>query len=409
MPIFYSFETNDLPPFFFLCRWFAMQPVSGGAIHLAGASTTLPRTSPNQANLTASQHYATLPLQASIPRTRASPSHTVAKAENAPTATSESPVPAHASAPDATSTHPAQPSASAVHPMQSALINQGSYSTTVPATVHYTVEVPNYSIPPLPPTLPPPPPLVRFPPFIDRSRAGNVPPPTSVLNYSTFPAHSDAENKNNFLHSPHAAYSAVASLPDPLPSPALSSSTEQAVDTQDRQYSTSTVASAAGASLPQSHALCSQYSNIPPSASISSIEGKVSAPSHSVYSQYSGGLPPAAPASTEGAALSPSHTLHDRHCALPHSGVTSSAKGAVLPRSHTLYSQYSALPRSTSSLLNEEAIPPSHTSTLPPPASTPDESDAYSSTDDLLDPIARSRKPNARLSGKKIDPMEVGL
>jgi hypothetical protein len=26
-----------------------------------------------------------------------------------------------------------------------------------------------------------------------------------------------------------------------------------------------------------------------------------------------------------------------------------------------------------------------------------------------LDPIARSRKPNARLSGKKIDPMEVGL
>ncbi|XP_071451174.1 protein lap4 isoform X3 [Hetaerina americana] len=33
--------------------------------------------------------------------------------------------------------------------------------------------------------------------------------------------------------------------------------------------------------------------------------------------------------------------------------------------------------------------------------------DAYSSTEDLLEPIARSRKPNARLSGKKINPLEA--
>jgi hypothetical protein len=82
--------------------------------------------------------------------------------------------------------------------------------------------------------------------------------------------------------------------------------------------------------------------------------------------------------------------------------VTSSTRGAALPRSHTLYSQYSALPHSASSPFSEGA-------TLPPSASIHDESEAYSSTDDLLDPIARSRKPNARLSGKKIDPMEVGL
>ncbi|XP_046396097.1 protein lap4-like isoform X3 [Ischnura elegans] len=36
-----------------------------------------------------------------------------------------------------------------------------------------------------------------------------------------------------------------------------------------------------------------------------------------------------------------------------------------------------------------------------------DVEDAYSSTEDLLEPIARSRKPNARLSGKKINPLEA--
>lgn len=43
---------------------------------------------------------------------------------------------------------------------------------------------------------------------------------------------------------------------------------------------------------------------------------------------------------------------------------------------------------------------------LPHPTNMSDEEELYSSTDDLLDPIARSRIPNARLSGKKINPME---
>lgn len=399
---FNSFETNNLP-FFFLCHWFAMQPVSGGANPLAGVSTTLPRTSPNQANLTASQQYATLPLQASIPKTQASLSHAAAKTENTPSATSHSSVPPYASALDGSVTQSVQPSASpAAHPTQSTFINQGSYSTAVPATVHYTVQVPNYSIPPLP-------------------QAAPLPPPISLLNYSTFTAHADAENKNNPLNSLHTGYSAVGSLPQPLSSVTFNSSSEQAVQpspqTQYRQYSTTVPPSTATyfteeAIPPSSHTLYSQYSSIPPSTSISSTEGNISSPSHSQYNQYSTVLPSTFATSTDGTIPLTSHTLHNQHSTLPPSGATSSTKAPVLSRTRTLYSQYSALPLSSSTSFTEEA--PSHTlcsqySTLPPSTSIHDEEDHYSSTDDLLDPIARSRKPNARLSGKKIDPMEVGL
>ncbi|XP_068081484.1 protein lap4 isoform X6 [Anabrus simplex] len=54
-----------------------------------------------------------------------------------------------------------------------------------------------------------------------------------------------------------------------------------------------------------------------------------------------------------------------------------------------LYSRYSTLPPSV------------------PNSNMPAEPDVYSSTEDLLDPIARSRKPSARLTAKKIDSSEV--
>ncbi|XP_023710095.1 protein scribble homolog isoform X5 [Cryptotermes secundus] len=375
-------------------------PVSGGANPLAGVSTTLPRTSPNQANLTASKQNATLPLQASIPKTQASLSHAVAKTENTPSATTHSSVPVYASALDGTVTHSVQSSAlPAAHPMHSTFINQGSYSTAVPATVHYTVQVPNYSIPPLPQTAP-------------------LPPPISLLNYSTITAHTDAENKNNPVNSLHTGYSAVGSLPQPLSSVTFNSSSEQAVQpspqTQYKQYSTTFPPSTASyfteeAISPSSHTLYSQYSSIPPSTSTSTTstsftEGNISAPSRSLCNQYSAVLP-----STEATIPPTSHTLHNQHSALPPSSATSSTKGPVHSRTRTLYSQYSALPLTSSTSFTEE--PPLHTlysqySPLPPSTGVHDEEDPYSSTDDLLDPIARSRKPNARLSGKKIDLME---
>jgi len=75
-----------------------MQPVSSGATHLAGASATLPHMSPNQANPTASQQYATLPKHVIIPKTAPSQSCTAVKMENAQPATSQSSIPAFASA-----------------------------------------------------------------------------------------------------------------------------------------------------------------------------------------------------------------------------------------------------------------------------------------------------------------------
>lgn len=150
-----------------------MQPVSGGATPLAGASATLPRTSPNQANPPASQQYATLPKLVTIPKTAASQSYTAVKMENAQSATSQSSIPAFASALGDSVMQPVQSNAStanyaALH-LQSTFINQGSYPTAIPATVHYAVQVPNYGIPPLPQTVPPPPASVSFLSFTHRT------------------------------------------------------------------------------------------------------------------------------------------------------------------------------------------------------------------------------------------------
>lgn len=352
-----------------------MQSVSGGATPLAAASTTLPRTSPNQANLTASQQYATMPLQASIPKTQASQSRIAEKMENTSSAASQPIVPAYASALDGAPVHPMQssttPAKYAALPAQTACINQGSYSATVPATVHYTVQVPTYGIPPLPPTVPPPPPPSHVvPPFPDESYTECASSSIPVPNYSTFPTQTDAANKDHQLNSLHIGYTAGSSLPVPSPSVTLSSSTEEAIQ-------------------PSSQTQYRQYSTLLNPTTLSVTERA--------------GPPP------------PSHTLHSQHSTFPPSVTTSSIERAVPPHSHPLYSQYSALPASTTNSFTETAVlSPSHTlysqySTLPPTTVTHDEADIYSSTDDLLDPIARSRKPNARLSGKKIDPMEVGL
>ena len=140
-----------------------MQPVTGGANPLAGASATLPCTSPYQANPTASKQYATLRLHVIIPKTEASQSRTTVKMENA-----QSSIPAFTSALDDSVTQSVQSSAStvvcaALH-LQSTFKNQGSYPTAIPVTVHYAVQVPNYGIPALPQTAPPPPPAsVSFP------------------------------------------------------------------------------------------------------------------------------------------------------------------------------------------------------------------------------------------------------
>ena len=171
MPVFNSLKLIIYP--FFLSDRFVMQPVSGGATPLAGASATLPRTSPNQANPPASQQYATLPKLVTIPKTEASQSCTAVKMENARSATSQSSIPAFASALDNSVTQPVQFSTStadyaALH-LQSTFINQGSYPTAVPATVHYAVQVPNYGIPPLPQTVPPPPASVSFLSFTHRT------------------------------------------------------------------------------------------------------------------------------------------------------------------------------------------------------------------------------------------------
>lgn len=402
-----------------------MQSVSGGSTPLAGASTTLPRTSPNQANPTASQQYATLPLQASIPKTQALQSHVTEKVENAPSATCQPSVSAYASALDGAATHLVQSSASpakyASLPTQTTFINQGSYSAAVPATVHYAVQVPNYGIPPLPQMAPPPPPHV-CPPFPDVLYTEHASPSIPVPN-STFPTQTDAANKDNPLNNLQIGYSAGSSVPVPSPSAAFNLSTEETVkpssQTQYRQYSThpnpSASSSVEGVVPPQSQTLYSQYSPLPPFTTSSSVEEAVPPQSHTLYSQYSTLPPSANSSSTAGAAPSQSHSLYSQYSALPPSATSLSTAGAGPAQSQSLYSQYSALSPSNIVAFTERAIlPPSDTlysqySTLPPSTATCDEADIYSSTDDLLDPIARSRKPNARLSGKKINPMEVGL
>jgi hypothetical protein len=456
MPIFYSFETNYLF-FFFLCDWFAMQPVSGGATLLAGASATLPRTSPNQANPTASQQYATLPLHASVPKTEASQSYTAVKMENAPSATSQPSIPAYASALDDSVTHSVQSSAPtakyATPHTQSTVINQGSYPAAVPVTVHYSVQVPTYgipplpqtappprpasvsfpshshtglfpsSIPPLPQTVPPPPPNVSFPsqshtghfrssitplpqaaapppPNVsfysrpDSSHTGHFTPSIPVPNYSTYATQTNAANDGNPLNGLPVGYSAAGSIPVP-PSSTNFSLTE-------------------GTAPPQSYGLYSQYSILPSSTTISSAEGDIPQQSHTPYSQYSTLPTSTTTLSTEQTVPTQSHTPYSQYSTLPTSTTTSYSETTVLPQAQSLYSQYSALPPATSTSFSDEAIPPasqslySQYSTLSLSATTHDDADIYSSTDDLLDPIARSRKPNARLSGRKIDPMEVG-
>ena len=489
-----------------------MQPVSGGATPLAGASATLPRTSPNQANPTASQQYATLPLHASIPKTEASQSCTAMKMENAPSATSQSSIPAFASTLDDSVTHSVQSNAStanyaALH-TQSTFINQGSYPTAVPATVHYAVQVPNYgipplpqiappppvnvsfpsqshtghfssSVPPLPPTAPPPSVSVSFPSQLhtghfpssipslpqtapppppnlsfhsvadDQSHTSHFPLSIPVPNYSTYTTPTNTANDGNPLNSLPVGYSATGSVPGP-PSLVNLISTEGAGPPHSyrlySQYSTlspsATTSSTEGGVPQHAHTPYNHYATLPPPAITSTSKGDVPFSSNTPYSQYSTHQPSTSTTSTEGNVPPQSHTPHSQYSTFPLSTTTSSTEKTVLqqsyasysqssvaplstttsfteiaalPQAQSLYSQYSALPPTTSTSVSDEAIPPSsHSlyrqySTLPPSITTHDEADIYSSTDDLLDPIARSRKPNARLSGKKIDLMEVGL
>lgn len=515
-----------------------MQPVSGGATPLAGASATLPRTSPNQANPTASQQYATLPLHASISKTEASESHTAVKMGKAPSAASQSSIPAYASALDDPVTHSVQTNAStakyeALH-THSTVINQGSYSTAVPATVHYAVQVPNYGIPPLlqpaPPPLPsnvsfpsqshaghfpssipplpqtaqPPPSSVSFPSqshaehfpssipplsqtaapppnvsfpsqshtghfsssiptlpqtaslpplslslnsFADHPHTSHFPPSIPVPNYSTYPVQTNEANEGNALNSLPVGYNAAGSVPGTRSSVNFSSA-EGAGPPQSyrlyNQYSTlplSTTTSSAEDVPQQSHTPHGQYATLPPSTIPLSIKGDVPFSSHTPYSQYATLPTSTTTSSTEQTVPQQSHTAYSQYSTLPSSTTTVSTEQivsppsqkpysqsstgppsttfsvseiATLPRARSLYSQYSALPPATSTSFSDETIQPSsHVLysqywTLPPSATT-HEADVYSSIEDILDPIARSRKPNARLSGKKIDPVEVGL
>ena len=453
MPVFNSLKLIIYP--FFLSDRFVMQPVSGGATPLAGASATLPRTSPNQANPTASQQYATLPKHVIIPKTEASESSTAVKMENAQPATSQSSIPVFASALDDSVTQSVQSSTStadyaALH-LQSTFINQGSYPTAVPATVHYAVQLQNYGVPPLPQTAPPPPPAsVSFP---SQSHTGHFPssihtlpqtappPPPNlsfqsipddhrshfplsvpVPNYSTYPTHSNTANEGNPRNSLPVGYSATGSVPGPPSSVNLVSSEGAGPPHTYRPYSqystlpSSTTTSSTEGDIPQqSHTPYSHYATLPPLAITSTSKGDVPFSSHSPYSQYSTHQPFTTTTSTDRTVPPQSHTTYSQSSMAPLSTTTSSTEIAALPRAQALYSQYSALPPGTStSFFDETTSPSSHSlysqySTLPPSTTSHDEADIYSSTDDLLDPIARSRKPNARLSGKKIAVKEVGL
>ena len=462
-----------------------MQPVSDGATLLAGASATLPRTSPNQANPTASQQYATLPKHVIIPKTEASQSRTAVKTENAQSATSQSSIPAFASAPDVSVTQSVQSSAStanyAAPHLQSTFINQGSYPTAVPATVHFAVQVPNYGIPPLPhaapplpppasvsfpsqshtghfpssihplpQTAPPPPPNISFHSIPDdQSRRSHSPLSVPVLNYSTYPTQTNTANVGNPQNSLPVGYRASGSVPGPPSSVNLISSEGAGPPHSYRLYSqyntlpSSTTTSSTEEDIPQqSHTPYYRYATLSPRAINSTSKGDVPFSSHLPYSQYSthqtfttttptdGTVPPhshtprsqystfplsTTTTSTDGTVPPPSHTPYSHSSMAPLSSTTSFTEAATLPQAQSLYSQYSALPPGTSTTISDETTPPSsHSlysqySTLPPSITSRDEADVYSSTDDLLDPIARSRKPNARLSGKKIALMEVGL
>ena len=458
-----------------------MQPVSGGATPLAGASATLPRTSPNQANPPASQQYATLPKHVIIPKTEASQSCTAVKMENTKSATSQSSIPAFASKLDDSVTQSVQSRAStvdyaALH-LQSTVINQGSYSTAVPATVHYAVQVPNYGVPPLPQTAPPPPPAsVSFP---SQSHTGHfpstvpplpqtAPPPPSVSvsfpsqshtshfplsvpvpNYSSYPTQTNTANESNPLNSLPVGYSVTGSVPGPPSSVNLISSAGSGPPHSYRlynQYSTlpsSTTTSSTKGDIPQqSHTPYYNYATLPSLAITSTSKGDVPLSSPSPYSPYSTHRPFTTTTSTDRSVPPHSHTPHSQYFTFPLSTTTTSTEKTVPPQSHTiysqssmaplstatsfteiaavaqaqsLYSQYSSLPPGISTSFSDETTPPSsqsfysQDSALPPSITSRDEADIYSSTDDLLDPIARSRKPNARLYGKKNAVMEVGL
>jgi len=435
-----------------------MQPVPGGTTPLAGASATLPRTSPNQANPTVSQQYATLPTHVIIPKTEASQSCTAVKMENAQSATSQSSIPAFASALDNSVTQPVQSSAStadyaALH-LQPTFINQGSYPTAVPATVHYAVQVPNYGIPPLPQIAPPPPPSasVSFPshshtghfPSSIHPLSQTAPPPAPNLsfysipdnqshisqfplsfpvpNYSTYPTHSNTANESNPLNSLPVGYSATGTVPGPPSSVNLISNEGPEPPHSYRPYSqysslrSSTTTSSTEGDIPQqSHIPYCHYATLPPLAITSTRKGGVPFSSYSPYSQYSTHQPFTTTTSTHRTVPPQSHTTYSQSSTAPLSTTTSSTEIAALPQAQALYSQYSALPPGTSTSFSDETkSPSSHSlysqySTIPPSITSHDKADIYSSTDDLLDPIALSRKPNARLSGKKIAVMEVGL
>ena len=428
-----------------------MQPVSGGATPLAGASATLPRTSPNQANPPASQQYATLPKHVIIPKTEASQSCTAVKMENTKSATSQSSIPAFASKLDDSVTQSVQSRAStvdyaALH-LQSTVINQGSYSTAVPATVHYAVQVPNYGVPPLPQTTPPPPSVsVSFP---SQSHTSHFPLSVPVPNYSSYPTQTNTANESNPLNSLPVGYSVTGSVPGPPSSVNLISSAGSGPPHSYRlynQYSTlpsSTTTSSTKGDIPQqSHTPYYNYATLPSLAITSTSKGDVPLSSPSPYSPYSTHRPFTTTTSTDRSVPPHSHTPHSQYFTFPLSTTTTSTEKTVPPQSHTiysqssmaplstatsfteiaavaqaqsLYSQYSSLPPGISTSFSDETTPPSsqsfysQDSVLPPSITSPDEADIYSSTDDLLDPIARSRKPNARLYGKKNAVMEVGL
>jgi hypothetical protein len=470
-------------------------PVSGGATLLAGASATLPRTSPNQANPPASQQYATLPKHVTIPKTEASQSCTAVKMENAQSATSQSSIPAFASALDNSVTQPVQSSAStadyaALH-LQSTVINQGSYPTAVPATVHYAVQVANYGVPPLPQTAPPPPPppasvsfpsqshtahfrssfppLPQIPPppppasvsFPSQSHTGQfrsslpplpqTPPPPPSASVS-FPSQSHTGQFRSSLpplpqtpppppsasvsfpsqsHTGHFP-SSIHPLPQTAPPPPPNLSFHSMPDGQSHtshfpmsfplpDYSTYPTHSntanegnprnslPVGYSVPfSSPSPYSQCLTHQPFTTTTSTDGTVPPHSHTPHSQHSTFPLSTTTTFTDRTVPPQSQTTYSQSSMAPLSTTTAFTEIASLPQAQSLYSQYSALPPGTSTSFSDETkSPSSHSlysqySTLPPSITSHDEADIYSSTDDLLDPIARSRKPNARLSGKKI-------
>ncbi|PSN47831.1 hypothetical protein C0J52_16447 [Blattella germanica] len=288
----------------------------------AGNATTLPCTAPSQAP--SSKQNSTLPSLAtsiaSLPK-QSTVTEMLTKEEITPLASplpknkeqafmyEESPAP-----PPNYDTHPLSPGlhqtispilSSNLHttyPAEATFVDQGSYSTSVPATVHYTVSVPKFGLSQAP---------LNFPP-----------PDTIYLKESDFTRqiHHASEspifqNTNTSIHQirlPHPETSYMQKTDEPL--------------SQNLPHSISS-------SAPVKPTICKTKP-------------------HNLYST---------------------------------SRISESVTGTVIP-------QY---------------LPPAlHNHSKP--TRTSEEADLNSSIEDLLDPIARSRKPNARLSGKKINPDEVG-